>query len=179
MSTTNQPPPLPVILELATLPRDQLGPFIILGVDKTAAKEQIEAAWARRLIWARKSVIQTPLEDINWAREALSDFDKRVRADAASLNLDTTEGVLRSLHERYGGKGKPGSRPLDLEKPLADYSPPIPVPDLAEVRQAIPLGEVPQEIPAAAMFLQQFLQENLDPWDESVTRIDHNETPNP
>ncbi len=170
-----QPPPLPVVLELAALPREQVGPFLLLGVDKTASREQIEAAWAQRLIWARKGEIKTPREDINWAREALSELDKRVRADAASLNLDTTAGLLRRLAERYTGAGA-GSRPLDVEKPPADYVPDTVVPDIEEVRRSIPLGEVPPDMPAVAVLLQQFLEKPLDPWDASVTRIGDNES---
>jgi len=49
-------PPEPVILELASLPREQIGPFLLLGLDKDADKEQIEANWARRVIWARKNL---------------------------------------------------------------------------------------------------------------------------
>src|SRR6516162_2079496 len=95
------PPPLPVILDLAPLPRAQIGPFLILGVDKDADRDAIEAAWAQRLIWARKNLTQSPLEDINWAREMMSDSDRRVRADVGSLNVDTTDGVLKRLRQRF------------------------------------------------------------------------------
>ena len=57
---TKKPPPLPIVLELAPLPREQVGPFLLLGVDKTAAKEEIEANWAQRVIWARKGQVKTP-----------------------------------------------------------------------------------------------------------------------
>src|ERR1700674_3170594 len=103
MAAPNHPQGLPVVLELAALPREQVGPFIILGIDKTAGKEQIEAAWAQRVIWARKHQIKTPLEDVNWAREVINDHDRRIRADAAALNMDTSEGVLRRLRERFAG----------------------------------------------------------------------------
>ena len=56
----------PVVLELAALPREQLGPFLLLGLDKNADAEAIEASWAQRVIWARKNQIRTPLGDINW-----------------------------------------------------------------------------------------------------------------
>jgi len=161
---------VPVVLELASLPREQVGPFLLLGVDKTTDKEQIEVCWAQRLIWARKDQIPTPLEDINWARETLNDAEKRVRADAASLNIDTSEQILKRLRARHGGGGL-GCRPLNLEKPLADYTPAIPVPDPEEVRKTIPAGEVPMEIPAVAKILEQFVQQPLDPWDESVTKL--------
>src|SRR5262245_40215276 len=161
----NQPPPLPVVLELAALPRDQVGPFILLGVDKTAEKAQIEACWAQRLIWARKNQIVTPLEDVNWARATSTDEEKRIRADAGSLNVDTTEGVLRRLRERFGTGGTAG-RLLDVEKPLADYTPDIAVPDIDEVRQAIPTPEVPCEFPAVARLLELFLAPAIDPWQE-------------
>src|SRR5688572_1680666 len=71
----------PLVLKLAPLPRNQVGPFLILGVDKDAPRDAIEAAWAQRLIWARKGQTPVPLEDINWAREVLNDPDRRLRAD--------------------------------------------------------------------------------------------------
>ncbi len=156
----------PVVLQLAALPREQIGPFLLLGLDKTADKALIEASWAQRLIWARKNQITTPLEDINWARESLNDMDKRIAADAGSLNVDTTEGMLRRLRDRYGTSV--GCRPLDVEKSLVDYTPAIPVPNMEEVRRQIPLGEVPLEIPALAKILEQFCRQPLDPWDEAM-----------
>ena len=45
----------PVVLELASLPREQTGPFLLLGLDKTADKEKMEARWADRVRWARKT----------------------------------------------------------------------------------------------------------------------------
>src|SRR5438445_10247687 len=96
------PPPEPVVLDLAPLPREQIGPFLLLGLDKDADKEQIEANWARRIIWARKNLTRLALEDINWAREVISDTDKRVRADSASFNLDTADGLLRRWSTRFG-----------------------------------------------------------------------------
>ena len=71
----------PIVLELAPLPREQVGPFLILGVDKDAGPEQIEANWARRVVWARKGQLDVPLQDVNWAREVLGDHAKRVQAD--------------------------------------------------------------------------------------------------
>jgi len=163
------PPPLPVVLDLAPLPRTQVGPFLILGVDKDANREAIEAAWAQRLIWARKNLTKTPLEDINWAREILSDPERRLRADAASLNIDTTDGVLKRLKEKFQGKDKPNGPNLllDVEKNLADYVPPAPEFDIEEVRKLIPVPQVPREVPAVRVILDQFLAEPLDAW--SVT----------
>src|SRR5438094_899587 len=74
------PPPLPVMLDLAPLPRTQVGPFLLLGLDKDADKDTLEANWAQRLIWARKNQTKAALEDINWAREILSEYERRVRA---------------------------------------------------------------------------------------------------
>src|SRR5579884_138547 len=100
----------PIVLELAPLPREQVGPFLLLGLDKTADKETIDAHWAERLKWARKGQSKVPLEDINWAREVLSDIERLIRADAASLNIDTTDGVLAQLAQRYGMEGGQVSR---------------------------------------------------------------------
>jgi hypothetical protein len=156
----------PVILELAPLPREQIGPFLLLGLDKDADKEQIEACWAKRVIWARKSQIRLALEDINWAREVVNDPEKRIRADAASLNADTAEKVVARLCKRYNSteQGRPPWQPLDREKELADYTPAVEVPDPDVVRTTIALPEIPPEMPAAANLLQQAVQQPLDPW---------------
>jgi hypothetical protein len=155
----------PVVLELAPLPREQVGPFLILGLDKTADKDVIEANWAQRVVWARRNQAGAPLEDVNWARETINDLDKRIRADAASLNLDTTEGALRQLADKFGGaRQEPGCQPLDVEKPLANYTPPTEVPDLNEVRNGLTIPEVPRDIPAVQRILEQFLQQPFDPW---------------
>jgi hypothetical protein len=161
----NKPAAGPVVLELAPMPREQVGPFLLLGLDKTADKDQIEANWAQRVIWARKSQAKVALEDINWAREVINDPDKRVRADTASFNLDTTDGALSRLAERYSDpRAAVRCQPLDAEKPLADYTPPAAVPDLDEVRAAISVPDVPEEVPAVRRLLEQVLQEALDPW---------------
>ncbi len=157
----------PVVLELAPLPREQIGPFLILGLDKDAGPEQIEAAWAKRVIWARKGQTRLPLEDINWAREVIRDPEKRLRADVLSLNADTADGTLRRLSERYGvAASSPGVgwQPLDREKDLSRYVPAVEVPDPAALRAAIAVPEVPAKVPAAAHLLQQQAQAPLHPW---------------
>src|SRR3954464_3729464 len=98
------PPNVPIVLQLAPLPRTQVGPFLILGVDKDASRETIEAAWAEKVKQARRGQIKVPLEDINWAREMLNGKDSRIRCDAVAFNVDTTDGTLRKLKERYQGK---------------------------------------------------------------------------
>src|SRR5579884_1522388 len=160
------PPPLPVVLQLAPLPRTQIGPFLLLGVDKDAPREVIEAHWAERVKWARRGLIKTPLEDINWAREMLSSTEQRLRCDAVSLNVDTTAGTLKKLQQRFegGAQERPGARPLDAEKWLADYTPPTPVPSLAEVRAAIHPPQPPRDVPAVRVVLENFVQGQLDPW---------------
>jgi len=163
------PPPLPVILDLAPLPRTQIGPFLILGVDKDADRDAVEACWAQRLIWARKNMNKTPLEDVNWAREILNDADRRIRADATSLNIDTTDGVVKKLRERFQGNELPQScRPLDIEKNLADYQPPTPLPDLEEVRRLIPAPQIPHQVPAVQVILEEFIRQPISPWDIEI-----------
>jgi hypothetical protein len=168
MSEKGSPPPA-VMLELASLAREQMGPFLILGVDKTADKEQIEKAWAQRLIWARKGQIKVPLEDINWAREVLSDNDRRARADAASLNLDTAAEILRHLRSRRdASSATAGCWPRDDEISFADYAPDIPVPGDEEIRALIPVGEVPYQAPFALELLMTYVQQPLTPWDNNL-----------
>lgn len=151
----------PVVLELAPLPREQIGPFLLLGLDKDADREQVEASWARCVIWARKKQTTIVLEDINWAREVLNDPERRVQADTASLNPDTVEGVLRRLTERHAA---PGWQPLEAEKPLRDYVPDIPVHDPRAVRATIEAPAVPEEVPAAVGLLRQLAEQPIDPW---------------
>jgi hypothetical protein len=164
--TMSKLPQVPVVLELAPLPREQVGPFLLLGLEKTADKNQIEASWARRIIWARKEQIKVALEDINWAREILNDKDKRIRADAASLNLDTAEGILRDLALQYGSDAPTGLRckPLDVEKDLSAYEPKVEIPDWQAVQNAIVVPDIPEEVPAARGILENFVREPFDPW---------------
>ena len=159
-------PSAPIVLQLAPLPRTQIGPFLILGVDRDADRETIEAAWAEKIKQARRGQIKTPLEDINWAREMLTSKEPRIRCDAVALNIDTTAGTLKKLRERYQGKQQVEIRckPIDTEKWLADYTPPTPVPTVAEIRQLVQLPEIPREVPAVRVMLENFVREPLDPW---------------
>jgi hypothetical protein len=154
----------PVVLELASLPREQMGPFLLLGVDKAANKKEIEEHWAERVKWARRQLVKVPLEDVNWAREMLNDVEKRIRADAGSLNVDTTEGVLGQLARRYGVEDGSGWQPLDSEKDLTSYSPPAEMPDLDAVRTAVVVPPVPEELPAVSSLTLRLVQQPLDPW---------------
>ena len=159
----------PVVLELAPLPREQIGPFLLLGLDKDADKEQIEAHWAQRVIWARKGQVDVALQEVHWAREVINDPDKRVRADAASLNVDTTPRVLHELAQRYGvGPAGPSWQPMQVDKPPSENIPPVQIPDPEEIRKAIPIPEVPDDLPGVKWMLDQFLKEPIDPWDLKI-----------
>ena len=159
----------PVVLELAPLPREQMGPFAILGVEKDADNEQIESHWAQRVIWARKNHIAVALTEINWAREALNDPDKRVRADAASLNVDVTTRILQDLAQRYGvGSAGVSWQPLQMDPPVTEVAPPVEIPDPEETRRAIPIPDVPDDLPGVNWVLDQFLKEPIDPWDLKI-----------
>lgn len=156
----------PVVLELASLPREQIGPFLLLGISKEATTDQIEENWAERLKWARRNQLKVSLEDINWAKDALNDRDRRIKADVASLNLDACDSLVRSLIRRYTG-GTRGAllwKPLDREKPLAEYQPPVEVPAIETVRTAVVVPDLPEDIPAVTHLIRQLAQEVLDPW---------------
>lgn len=169
----------PVVLELAPLPREQVGPFLILGVDKSADAKTVEVQWAERVKLARRMppVIKITLEDINWARSELNEVDQRLRCDASSLNSDTSEQTLSRLINNYGfgeTKLERGWQPLDSEKSLADYSPPGEIPDPTELRQAAVqvMPQLPEEVPAVASLLEQFSTEHLDPWTLKLPGLD-------
>jgi len=169
----------PILLDLATLPREQMGPFLILGLSKTATQEEVDIHWADRVRWARRNQIKIPLEDINWAREALGDIDRRIQADLESLNADTAEGLIAALSRRYGAVGGKVMRqwqPLDEEKALAEYSPAVEIPDLAAVRATLEIPAVPEELLGGWVLLEQLAASQLDPWSlqlPEANRTDH------
>lgn len=147
--------------ELAPLPREQVGPFLILGVPKDADAETIEAHWAQRVLWARQGRSRIPLEDIHWAREILRDSERRLAADAASLNPDTAGNDLRRLARACNlDPAQPTWEPLDPEPSPLD----VPLPAVADVRARLPRPAVPIEFPAATRWLDEFARAPLDPW---------------
>jgi phage terminase large subunit-like protein len=159
--------PEPVVLDLAALPREKMGPFLVLGVEKDAAREQIEASWARRLIAARKNQLRVTLEDVNWAKELISDADRRVRADATSLNLDLIDGFLRRIARKYAGAqsgARPTWRPVDDEQQPPSTTSTVELPDWRSVRDSIIVPEIPEEAPAVPMILARLADEAIDPW---------------
>jgi hypothetical protein len=166
-----------VTLELAPLPREQTGPFILLGLEKSADQEAIEANWAQRVIWSRKKQFRIPLEDVNWAREVINDPQRRVQADVTSLNADTADRTLASLAGPAGTKG-PAWQPLDREKDLRDHLPPVEVPAVEDVAAAVEVPEPPRDMPAVRRLLEGLAAEPLDPWGLPVS-VDPDKGPSP
>jgi len=162
----------PIVLELAPLAREKIGPFILLGLEKDASPEAIEAHWAQRVIWARKNQIAIALTEVNWARETLNDPNKRVRADAASLNTDITSGVLQDLAQRYGvGPAGPGWKPLEVDSQSRTPAPDPEIPDPAEIRKSILVPDPPDDLPGVKWVLDQFLAEPIDPWELKIPTL--------
>jgi len=157
----------PLVLKLAPLPRSQIGPFLLLGVDKDAANEAIEANWAQRLIWARKNQGSVPLEDINWAREVLNDAERRLRSDSQNRNVDTTEGTLKKLVVQFQ-EAAASCLPIDVEPDLSNYRPSLPTATLEEVRAQTSVPPIPREMPAVPSLLREANREPLDPWGFSL-----------
>ncbi|MFO0809214.1 MAG: hypothetical protein U0746_11355 [Gemmataceae bacterium] len=149
-------------VEVVPLPRDRLGPFLILGVPKDATDQQIDAAWAQRVLWARQGKTSIPLGDIHWAREVLRDPERRLQADAASLNIDTAAGDLARLGRLYGlNPERPTWQPVDPEPPA---DPSVVIPDAIKLRAELPAPSVPVELPGVARYLEQIVAEKVDPW---------------
>jgi hypothetical protein len=155
---------IPVVLELAPLPREQIGPFLILGVDKDADAAQIEAHWARRLIWARTKQISVPLEDINWSREVLNDRDKRIVADVTSLNPDIASGELRQLMLRHGPVEPEAIGWIPSEPPPPGSIGPDDLTLPAENETAVTAPAIPVVIPALDRLWSEVAHAPLDPW---------------
>lgn len=162
-----RPGSAPVVLELASLPREQMGPFLLLGLDKAAPAPTVERHWADRLKWARRNLVKVPLEDINWARETLNDPERRIKYDAGSLNIDSTDQTLHELGRRYGlsgGKVVRQWQALDLEKALEGYTPSVEIPAPAAAAHPIVTVEVPEAMPAARALLEELARQVIDPW---------------
>ena len=123
-------------LATSPLPRERVGPFLILGVPKDADEETIEAAWAVRVLWARQGKTRIPLEDIHWARAVLRDPEQRLAADVASLNPDTAADELRRLTKLWHLDGRPDWEPLDPDPPAVDAE--VPDPDAIRPTRAGP-----------------------------------------
>jgi hypothetical protein len=159
-------PEQPVILDLAAMPRDQMGPFLILGVDKDADNKEIEAHWAQRLIWARSKQIRIALEDVNWAKEMLLDRDKRLLADIVSLNPDTISSELRELLAKHGPlePEAPAWIPVEPQLPELPELPAEQLPDSEMVRASLAIPDIPLELPAVARMLEEVASTPIDPW---------------
>ena len=152
----------------APLPRERVGPFLILGIPKDADDEAIEAAWAQRVLWARQGKTAIPLEDIHWARALLRDPDQRLAADAASLNPDIASEELRRLTRLWKLDGRPDWAPLDPNPPALETD----VPDPAAIRPTVAAPSVPVDLPGVARWLDDFARGPLDPWGLNLVPTD-------
>jgi hypothetical protein len=149
-------------VELAPLPRDRVGPFLILGVAKDADAVTIEARWARSILWARQGKKHTPLGDVHWAREVLRNPDLRFPADVASLNADVVGDDLRKLAILYHlDQDRPAWTPIDPEPPAMRGTD---IPEPNDVKATLPVPEIPTELPGVARWLSEFAQAAIDPW---------------
>lgn len=156
----------PLVLDVAALPREQMGPFLLLGVDKDADNKEIEAHWAQRLIWARAKQVRTPLEDVNWAKEQLLDRDRRVLADVTSFNADTCTGDLKQMLEKHGPLEPETPAWTPLESPLPEL-PPLEssaLPDTDQLRATLTVPEIPLVIPTVDRILSELSTVAIDPW---------------
>lgn len=161
----------PILLELAQLPREKLGPFFVLGLSKDATKKDIDRHWADRLKWARKNIVNVPLEDINWARETLSDPQQRIEADVASLSSDLMEGLIETVAKKYHlatADIEPTWEPIDDEKDLREFEPEQEIPSIESVSEKIVLPDIPEDLPSMQLFLEPLEAKELDPWDDSI-----------
>jgi hypothetical protein len=144
-----------------------MGPFLLLGLDKTADKEKMESNWADRIRQARKGQLKVALEDVNWARNMLADLEGRLRSDSASLNVELSDGLLSNLAVRFavgGDRGEIHWRPLERDLPVNEYAPPVAAPDPREIVSAVVLPEVADDLPAVRALLEQLARAPLDPW---------------
>jgi hypothetical protein len=91
--------PDPVVLDLAPLPKEKMGPFIILGVAKEATPKEIESAFQERLLGIQAGDFPLGEEDIHWAKERLSDPEDRLNADVVSMNAEILNSPIRRMNK--------------------------------------------------------------------------------
>lgn len=149
-------------IELAPLPRDRVGPFLILGVAKDADADAIESHWAQRVLWARQGKTQTALGDIHWARETLRDAEQRLAADVTGLNVDLASEELRRIVRRYHLDPPQVAWPAVEPEPEAIDSASLPEP--ASEQSKLPSPRTPIELPAVNHWLETWAHEKIDPW---------------
>jgi hypothetical protein len=147
--------------------RDDVGPFIVLGVDKDVDAATLHARVAERLRQIDRGECRFTRADVEWARDVLRDRKSRLRADVDHLNPDLASGALGRLARLYHLDGAPpGWEPLDPE-PVAD----LPGLDAIDV-QALAAGLVPPEAPLHFPTLDHWAARRLeigdDPWAENL-----------
>src|SRR6516162_3442074 len=131
-----------------------------------------ESGWAPRVKQAGRQAGEAGLEEVDWAREILKDPERRVRADAGSLNVDTVDRVLYKLSERFSGQGGGAAwQPRDCEKDLREYTIPVEMPDVEALRAEIVVPMPTRETPAVARLLEEFARAAaaIDPWNMQPT----------
>lgn len=153
-------PFIPEVLELAPVPREQIGPFLLLGLEKDATPEELQKNWAQRVIWARKKSSLLPLEQVNWAREVLSDPQRRLEADLGSLNADTTPRPLHSIVSTFA-LGVPPEPCASAPEPHP-VEPVLPRPDA--LAASVPLPQIPEHNFGAVALCKTLAGTMKDPW---------------
>ena len=61
---------------------------------------------------------------------------------------------------------------MQVDQPPSENLPPVHIPDPEEIRRAIPIPEVPNDLPGVGWMLDQFLKEPIDPWDLKIPMSD-------
>ncbi|MCX7701708.1 MAG: hypothetical protein N2039_12600 [Gemmataceae bacterium] len=165
--TDPSPAKKPLELLTATLPREQIGPFLLLGVDKDATLQEIEAAWRQRVEWVEQGQLGVSVDDLNWAKEILLDADRRILADLGSLNPDTSDGQLRQMLAVQGSDEweRPHWPIRDVPLPDAPSIPAEWLDDRPADESSLHIPDVPLVIPGLERILAESRQQPVDPWD--------------
>ena len=161
--------PEPVVLELASLPREQMGAFLILGLDKSADKTTIETHWADRLKWARRQSDQGAAGRRQLgARGTRATPTRRIKADATSLNADTTDRILAHAFPAFRHGGRTGGAAcgslLTARSRWRTIVPPAEMPGSARGARGNPGSRRARRRAGRTALLQRLAEQPLDPW---------------
>lgn len=144
-----------------------VGPYIILGIDKDADPATLPEVCARRVEAARAGELTWTEEQIVAALEVLHAPEERLESDVESFNTDIASGEVRRLARLYRvDGGGPAWEPMDPEPPTELTELTF---DAAGLAAEAPAPDVPLELPSVETWLTQYAAGASNPWTSELT----------
>lgn len=145
----------------------EMSPYGILGLAADCTPAQVQAAWAKALKESRRNGAYTP-EEVNDARETLLNPTKRAAyavehfPEPSELEWRPVQPVTRPALAWLEHNCK-WAWAVD-ESCLRGMAPPIPVPDIVELRAKFPQFIAKPALEPVVAWLSEYSGEVDDPW---------------